>query len=368
MAKRPATASIQASVLSFERHLDPSDAIFASGAWDDRANGNQWPAVRVREKSIRGTVSNRPKGRPPTKEPMTPEQVAKDAAKSDAAIESPNIQKIDVATLPECDDTLRVRFTLRILGHVGTPAACNNSDYRNRLATVVSGYIAEHGFHALAPRYAQNLANARFLWRNRIAAEQVEVRIRHLVQGVEAAAWTFDALKVPLRDFMIQPRSLQALTDVAAVISTGFSERSFTLLEVVAYARVGAGQEVFPSQEFIRDPGDPKKGGKSKTLYTLGGTAAMHSQKIGNAVRTIDTDYPGDVATIGPIAIEPYGSVTSHGRAYRDLRSKLDFYTLFDNWMLHDIVPPVNHQHYVIATLIRGGVFGESEKSEKKGE
>ena len=86
----------------------------------------------------------------------------------------------------------------------------------------------------------------------------------------------------------------------------------------------------------------------------------MHSQKIGNAIRTIDTWYPG-AEELGPIAVEPYGSVTSRGTAYRQPKEKLDFYNLLDGWMLKDNLPAVDQQHYVMATLVRGGVFGEAD-------
>ncbi|MDO5609203.1 MAG: type I-F CRISPR-associated protein Csy3, partial [Pseudomonadota bacterium] len=114
------------------------------------------------------------------------------------------------------------------------------------------------------------------------------------------------------------------------------------------------------SQELIlgRERGD-----KSKTLYSVGPKdheiAAMHSQKIGNALRSVDTWYEGADEN-GPIAIEPYGSVTTQGKAYRQPRGrKDDFYTLFDGWMLKDKVPSVDQQHFIMAVLIRGGVFGE---------
>ncbi|MBX9835177.1 MAG: type I-F CRISPR-associated protein Csy3, partial [Burkholderiaceae bacterium] len=129
-----------------------------------------------------------------------------------------------------------------------------------------------------------------------------------------------------------------------------------------AFVRVGAGQEVFPSQELILDKGQSKK---SKTLYKIGAqgneVAAMHSQKIGNAIRSIDTWYQG-AEEQGPIAVEPYGSVTTQGKAYRQPKQKMDFYTLLDNWLLKDQVPPLDQQHFVMAVLIRGGVFGDAGK------
>ena len=123
-----------ASVLAFERKLDPSDALFFAGTWADRAASQPWPAVPVRAKSVRGTISNRLK----TKD--------QDPAKLDAAIETPNLQTVDVAMLPADADTLKVRFTLRVLGGAGTPSACNNAEYQTKLRETVKGYVDAHGF------------------------------------------------------------------------------------------------------------------------------------------------------------------------------------------------------------------------------
>lgn len=64
------------------------------------------------------------------------------------------------------------------------------------------------------------------------------------------------------------------------------------------------------------------------------------------------------VDELGAIAVEPYGSVTSRGVACRQPK-KMDFYTLLDNWVTKGQKPDVEQQHYVMAVLIRGGVFGE---------
>lgn len=344
-----ATAELKtASVLAFERKLDPSDAMFSAGRWDDRKNAHQWPTIGVREKSVRGTISNRLK----TKD--------QDPAKLDASIQSPNPQTVDVATLPNGADTLRMRFTLRVLGGAGTPSACNSTAYQQKLLAAVHSYVQTHGFHELARRYAHNLANARFLWRNRVGAEAVEVQVRHKRGGEDAAVWTFDALNFSMRDFNATGAEGSALTELAAVIQSGLSGDAHVLLEVIAFARIGDGQEVFPSQELILDRGTERGGQKSKTLYTVGDVAAMHSQKVGNALRTIDTWYV-DEDGLGPIAIETYGAVTSLGRACRQPKQKLDFYTLLDTWVLKGQPPAVEQQHYVMGVLIRGGVFGEKE-------
>ena len=333
-----------ASVLAFERKLDPSDAVFHAGRWDDRAQSHAWQPVTVRAKSVRGTISNRLKAKD------------QDPAKLDAAIENPNLQTVDVAALPAEADTLKVQFTLRVLGGAGTPSACNSAAYQAKLLATVQGYVQQHGFGELARRYAANLANGRFLWRNRAGAEQVEVTVEQMKNGQAAQPWSFDALALNTRAVGAINTEAKGLDELGQAMAAGLTGSQHVLLRITAFVRQGAGQEVFPSQELILDK---DSAGKSKTLYHVDGVAAIHSQKIGNAIRTIDTWYEG-AEELGPIAVEPYGSVTTQGKAYRQPKQKLDFYTLLDNWLLKDQVPPAEQQHFVMAVLIRGGVFGDA--------
>lgn len=334
-----------ASVLAFERKLDPSDALFSAGNWTDRDQHAQWPGVPVREKSVRGTISNRLKAKD------------QDPAKLDAAIENPNLQTVDVAALPHDADTLAVHFTLRVLTGAGDPSACNNADYQAKLKQTVSSYVSEYGFDELAQRYACNLANGRFLWRNRLKADAIEVVVSQTKAGKVEKQWTFKALEHSLRDF----QGSENTRELGRAIAAALAGDDYLLLDVIAFARIGGGQEVFPSQELILER---TRGDKSKTLYYIGekNNAAIHSQKLGNALRTIDTWYPApeNGADLGPIAVEPYGSVTTQGTAYRQPKQKVDFYNLLDNWLLKDKVPSTENQHFVMATLIRGGVFGDA--------
>lgn len=330
-----------ASVLAFERKLDPSDAFFYAGNWNDRKSHSAWPSIGVQEKAVRGTISNRLK----TKD--------QDPAKLDAAIENPNLQTVDVASLPETADTLKVVFTLRVLAGTGQPSACNNAAYQAKLQQTIDGYVKSAGLQTLANRYAANLANGRFLWRNRLGAESIETHVAHLRDGEAVSSWQFDSLQFSLRDFAAESAGLAAL---GATIERGLAGEEHVLLQIVALVRIGVAQEVYPSQELILDRG---RGDKSKTLYSVNKIAAIHSQKIGNALRTVDTWYEG-ADDMGPIAVEPYGSVTTQGKAYRQPKQKMDFYSLLDGWIIKDKTPELDQQHFVVATLIRGGVFGEA--------
>ncbi len=332
-----------ASVLSFEKKLACSDALMFAGNWNDNDNPQRWSPISVQEKSVRGTISNRLKN-----------ASSSDSLKLDADVKKANLQRVDVASLPFDTDTLKVCFTLRVLGNLAIPSVCNNQDYQAVLSSKINHYIQEHQFSILAARYAENIANGRFFWRNRVGAEAIKVQVIRLDDADQAM--NFDSDDFNLRTFT-QP--VGDLNKLAKLIQQGLMGESFIFLKINAFVRLGAGQEVFPSQELALT--NDRDNNKSKILYHINNQAAMHSQKIGNALRTIDTWYP-DAYELGPIAVEPYGAVTSRGKAYRLPKNGDDFYTLLDGWIIKDKLPILEQQHYVIATLIRGGVFGEAEK------
>ena len=201
-----------------------------------------------------------------------------------------------------------------------------------------------------------NIANGRFLWRNRVCAENIQIHVT-----LNQSTILFDAYEKPLNEFVNSDEMSVELKKLTNAIQNGLAGSAYSFMKVDAYIKLGQGQMVYPSQEMVMKGGS---GDKSKYLYQLDEVAAMHSQKIGNALRTIDT-WHSEADTVGPIAIEPYGSVTNRGKAYRPSNNG-DFYTLLDNWILKDKVPELEQQHYVMAILVRGGVFGKSGNSGKE--
>jgi CRISPR-associated protein Csy3 len=334
-----------ASVLAFEKKLVSSDGYMYGTIWNDRS---KCIPLNLQEKSVRGTISNRLKA-----------AIKGDPAKLNAEVEKANLQRVDACALAPDQDTLNLHFTLKVLGGIAKPSACNNAFFKQSYSAAANKYITEHGFSELARRYATNIANARFLWRNRVGAENIEVQVTAKNSAVNET-FTFDATQFTTRHFDINDEQINQLaTLIAAVLA---SENDFLLLDISCFVQTGKAQEVYPSEELVLDKG---KGEKSKILYNVKGIAAMHSQKIGNALRTIDTWYPefnDPETTAGPIAIEPYGAVTNLGKAYRTPSDKKDFYTFFDVWARGEKLSCIEDEHYVMATLVRGGVFGESDK------
>ena len=82
-------------------------------------------------------------------------------------VENPNLQTVDACALATDEDTLKLSFTLKVLSGVEKPSACNNAEFNNVYREIVQKYIKEKGFQELAKRYAINIANGRYLWRNR---------------------------------------------------------------------------------------------------------------------------------------------------------------------------------------------------------
>lgn len=135
------------------------------------------------------------------------------------------------------------------------------------------------------------------------------------------------------------------------------------------------GQEVFPSQEYVRDA---KKDDQLSRIYAklptrLGertiGQASMHSQKIGAALRHIDI-WHGSATHHAAIAVNPYGGVQETSDVLRNPKSKKSFYDLRAKAQpLLDAVEAAEGPadlsgdiHFVMANLVRGGVFAASGK------
>lgn len=337
-----------ASVLAFTSKIDNSAALLFSGNWDQRNERDSFDPLHIHEKSVIGTISHR------LASPENP-----DPSKIDAEINKANLQTVDAAMLRFQHDTLRVDYTLRILSGVSEPFSCNSPAYRAALKSTVDEYIERTQLFELASRYATNIANGRFLWRNLEKALNIEVQVSY-----GDKKWVFDAYDFDLRKFDTPTGDLLELTKAIQESLLGNTRKIFT---ISAFTQMGHGQTVYPSQELILSKGGAAtKGEKSKFLYQIEGIAGFHTQKIGNALQTIDTWYEEGGK---PIAVGPFGSVTTEGAAYRKPMESKDFYTIFDDWVLKGVIPSIEQQHYTVAVLIHGGVFsGKSSKKDKETE
>jgi CRISPR-associated protein Csy3 len=334
------------SVLAYEKKLVPSNGIMFASKWGNKIENNV--PLKIIAKSIKGTISNRLK-----------KGDATDPAKLDKMIQNANLQIVDACNLPIGFDTLHMFFTLKVLGNIKTPSSCNDKAFLKRYEKLIDTFQSEIGFDELGLRYAINIANGRFLWRNRVGTDAIEIHVKEERKGKE---WIFNAFDFSIRNFDSDNKDVKELGKMIA--SALASDSDFLNLKIDAYVKMGEAQDVYPSEELVLDKSSSSsnKGKKSKILFSIDGVAGMHSQKIGNALRTIDTWFDEYEELNTPIAIETYGSVTNLGRAYRSPATKIDFYTVFDKATGNSVFNNTEEANYSIAMIIRGGVFGEVSK------
>lgn len=320
------------SLLSFERKLEPSDALMYSGLWEDISSADKWSPVTVVPRKNLSTQSAFGIG---DEDKTKPNPVAADN---------------DDANLPLEHDTLQVYFSFKVIGNLGQPWATKNPEFGQKIEQKVEDFKQSDMMKELALRYAYNITNGRFLWRNRVGAEQIKIYVE--VSG-HADTLRFDAYDFSIKDFEDERDNSDLIILRDAILKGLISENDFVLIKVRAFTRLGEGQHIFPSQEM-------NAGEKKKVLFKLNNNqAAIHNVKIGNALRTVDDWYP---EAQFPIAAEPYGSVVQIGEAFR--KSKIDLYTLMQNWVNEEQVSEED-KAFVVANLIRGGVFsGEKKKGE----
>lgn len=342
-------------VLAFQRGVVISDALFFNVCED-----GQTPVMVVRH-GIRGTQNLNKDG---------------DAEKSTAANakrqEVSNIQTTDTAKLDANAQALAVRFSLRFLDLKDVLFACAPSStdaddlvrqYRDSVTSFIERAKTSDGLNEVAARFARNIVNGRWLWRNRTIARHITVRIS--VAGKALAS--FDALATPLNHFN------DISTDerkVATYIADGLRGDDDAGLDIEAQLDFGVrgALEVFPSQNYVED----KPRGFARPLYCLGaperihsrngmefestrtmGHAALRDQKIGNALRTIDTWYPRYAEHGRPLPVEPNGASLEAQEFFRDRKtSAFEFARC-----LNTLDPASPEGMFMIASLIRGGVF-----------
>ncbi len=324
------------SVLAFDRKLEPSDALMHSGNWANIGDKSAWNTIALFERRNRAVKSN------------FKQEVLEDEEQLQKQVAEANLAWGDDAALGHDSDTLKVSFSLRVVGGLSQPSACNKVEFENSFCEKIEDYV-QSSLDELADRYAYNIANGRFLWRNRVGAQDIKVHVTHA--GLSSVL-EFDAYEYSLKNTMSDDANVKKLSQL---IKNGLAGNENTVLTITAFAKLGEGQRIWPSQEMVLNS---PKGEKSRHLFSLNGVAAMHCEKIGNALRTIDDWYPDFESTNKPIAIEAYGSVTQRGVAYRSSRN--DFKTLILKWLNDESLSP-DDKHFVIAMIIRGGVFGEGE-------
>ena len=294
----------------------------------------------------------------------------------DSVKEVSNIQVTESAKLDINAKVMLVRFNLAFLPLQKALNACagknkqESLDMRHSIDNFLERAKTSEGLQEVARRYARNLANARWLWRNRTIASDIKVSVTKINnEGLQNLIACFEALKVSTQHFDRYHADEIKVGEEIANQMQGDSSSSLVIEARVILRASGA--EVFPSQNYI----ETKPKGFARPLYKVGyaepadktdirvmGQAAIRDQKIYNAIRTIDTWYPAFAEEGLPIAIEPKGANLEMQAFYRHEKG----YSSFDLFKrLNQIDPNTPEGMFCIASFERGGVYSETDKTEK---
>lgn len=356
MAKSTTTLSLETGMLAFARSVQITEGLFF--ATSKHKAGVPTP-IEVLEKGVRG-------------------QSSEDKAKNPGLS---NPQSVEYAIVPQGHDGVHLSFSVRFMPLSLSPHACNNTEVGAAYERLASAYRTAGGFRTLALLYIWNIANARFAWRNRFQSDEMAVRIETgdgtiLIFNPFLLHLDTPATHDDLANALVKG-TREGLDELIAGVARGLSNHDSNAfsLKVAWSAVMEPGQEVFPSQEFVRDE---KKDDKLSRVFAKLPTfyagrelmqASMHSQKIGAALRHIDIWHGSDEHE-APIAVNPYGGVQETSAVLRNPTSKRSFYDLRAKAV--DLIEGIEaakspeeisgDAHFVMANLIRGGVFGASGK------
>ena len=354
--------------LSWRRSVDVSEGFLNSVMTD----GSLVP-VEVNAITVRGAIGSYNAGFDKSGNPLTGEKL-----QSSQNPTSPNIQRIHVAHLHPESDTLSIRFSMGVHGATAFPYTCNSKEY----AAAASRFIdvsRDLGLYSeLAERYVWALANGGIFWRNGVGMKKSVVVT---VTGDEGFSCNFTTkslegrrgkLSYPGFDAVIAADTSGNARRLADIWTEALAGGDYLALEVEARVTLFKGAEVWPSQEFVNP--DSSKDAPSKVLsfreMRVGGVAVqhatMHSQKLGNAIRTFD-DWHGNV-DYGSISVEAFGWYQSDAVALRT--SGGDAYTVLRD--LPNVCDALladgsrrNEALYALSTLARGGVYVMAGKGDK---
>lgn len=330
-------------VLSFARRIDVGDGIM-SNLYKD---GSTTP-VDVIEHGIRGT------------------QNADGGSKNVS-----NIQVTQSAKLDANASALLVSFPMHILpvseglnaiapakGDKPEAVAAFRDELRDFLTRVSVGRSAAE----MSRRIARNVLNGRWLWRNRTKAAEIEVRVYQ--QNAPTPLATSSAVDLPLNHFDQLNENELAL---AGAIQEGLEKGRVALrIEATVNFGVQGSIELNPSEEYI--PSKPQ--GRARMLYAVDrsratsdgrvvGTAAIRDAKIGNALRTVDTWYPGAGDQPMPTPIEPNGASLKENAFLRD--GAASAYKILPK--LNALAEGSNEEIFVLGCILRGGVLSGKKEA-----
>lgn len=346
------------SVLTYNKTIQPSTGVFYS-LFDVNVEGNKVSyeskdGVVITTVGIRAAKSN------------YEDNVD---AKADKLAES-NLQRIDTASLAPESEWLLVDYNVSFNNNIMSPHSCNDLETYERMVAFANKFESVIGYKELIVRYLKNIINANTMWKNKSFAEEGYVTIEYYDSKNSVQREVHFNINFK-DDFSVQEESQQDFDLLCEVLISKMTNKEVFTMNVKNFLKMGKGQSVYPSEEFVDDKNSVE--GRSKVLSSYKNSkgrniATYHNVKIGNAIRRIDDwhDHPSEKR----VPVEMFAPDLNFARILRN--STNNFYSLLEKKLenyeksldKNDVSEEeTNELNYIVACLIRGGVFnGKSKK------
>lgn len=295
---------------------------------------------------------------------------------------------------------LEVEFSLATILLKDAVFASNSSEFRQCVNEFISRFSNSEELSEICRRYARNILNGRWLWRNRILAQSLEIQVRSSeatddpisikieLSNLHSNAHERNPVQSPFGGYTEDEKAL------GDYLKNGFTKKPIQLNvhAIIKFGFKGA-IEVFPSQNYVSN----KPQGFARSLYKLNridrgtlnqitkdtnpmtyfadmidmGQAALRDQKVGNAIRTIDTWYEKDKES-SPIPVEPKGANIETNSFKRErnnlfeLLQKINTLSPTPSPSTDTQKKPNEDAMFVLANIIRGFLAGEKEENTRK--
>jgi len=278
-----------------------------------------------------------------------------------------NLQMVDSAKTRPDANGIHAEYSIAftdIAGTLSSIAGENDKAVKATIEDFTERAKTSKGLVEVANRYARNILNGRWLFRNRTYAKSISITV-HDEEDIIAKV---DAHSIPLNNFKDYSDPELELGLVIADSLRGSRLSRLTVTADIQFLASGS-VEIYPSQNY--KDGDGSK--LSRSQYVLNkeryiktdegparvGDAAIRDQKVANAIRTIDTWYDSDDHDPRPIPVEQYGANLEEQRFFRRGSKKNAFYFMKN---LSALDPESGDGMFMTACLIRGAVYaGDKE-------
>lgn len=268
----------------------------------------------------------------------------------------------DYAFLDSNNDVLVIKGNIKFIDNFKTPTLTDSKEQLNNYKLFVEKYINEIGLKELVKRYILNILSGKIFWRNQHAFRKlIDIQLK---TKTNTENFRFNTSNLESSEFLDNPfknEQDQLFNKLVDMVANEMEKNGLVGLKLNAFLEIGSGAPTYPSQSFLEEK--PEGKGRVLTGQILENNkkiAVFSSQKIGNALRTIDTWYSEDATEAIPV--EVYGVVVTRREAFRasGKNSFYDFFSpeKFDKFIKNFDTQKTTDKHYIMSMFLKGGVFG----------